>query len=72
MWSAWLQYSRTRQDAIDVDAHWMLQHQRILHNEINQLQAAQARQAESMQRLREDLWGMLGGVMDAKKVKKEP
>ena len=63
MWSAWVQYSRTRQDAIDVDAHWMHQHQRLLSNDINRILAAQARPAAQIRRLREDLRGLLAGVM---------
>ena len=46
-----------------MDAHWMHQHQRLLSNDINRILAAQARQAAQIRRLREDLRGLLAGVM---------
>ena len=47
-----------------MDAHWLHQHQRLLYSDVNRILAAQARQAAQMQRLREDLRGLLEGVMD--------
>ena len=67
MWRAWLHYSRTRQDAAERATRRLAALQGSLREDVTELRRAQDRHARRLQRLQEDLWGVLVEVMAAKR-----
>ena len=67
MWRAWLHYSRTRQDAAERATRRMAALQGALREDVTELRRTQERHARRLRRLQADLWGVLEGVMDAKR-----